>query len=638
MPIITLPDGSKKVFEKSVTILEIAQSIGAGLAKATIAGKVNDVLLDATIPINKDSKVVIITSKDKEGIEIIRHSFAHLIGHAVKQIYSDIKMAIGPVIEDGFYYDIFSEYRFTPEDLIKIENRINQLIKTNYDVEILQVSKEEAIKTFKERDETFKLRIIEEISEEGLINLYKHEEYIDMCRGPHVPNTRHLRHFKLLKLSGSYWRGNSENESLQRIYGTAWAKEKELNDYLTRIEEAEKRDHRKLGKKHSLFHIQEESPGMIFWHPNGWTIYQVLEKYIREILKKNDYLEIKTPQAVDKSLWEKSGHWEKFRDDMFTTASENRTYAIKPMNCPCHIQVFNQGLKSYKDLPIRLAEFGSCHRNEPSGALHGLMRVRNFTQDDAHIFCAEEQIQEEVSTFIDLVFEVYKTFGFDEIIIKLSTRPEKRVGSEEIWDKSEEALTKALDNKNLKWELQPGEGAFYGPKIEFSLKDCLNRVWQCGTIQVDFSMPIRLDATYVDIDNEKRNPVMLHRAILGSFERFIGILIEQYEAKFPIWLAPYQIILLSITDRNIEKCLKFNELINNNGYRSKVDIRNEKIGYKIREATLGRVPLIAVIGDKEEEIDSVALRALDGTNLGIFDLPNLYKLMDELIEKKGRTE
>ena len=638
MPIITLPDGSKKVFEKSVTILEIAQSIGAGLAKATIAGKVNDVLLDATLPINKDSKVVIITSKDKEGIEIIRHSFAHLIGHAVKQIYSNIKMAIGPVIEDGFYYDIFSEYRFTPEDLIKIEERINNLIKTNYDVEILQVSKEEAIKTFKERDETFKLRIIEEIPEEGLINLYKHEEYIDMCRGPHVPNTRHLRHFKLLKLSGSYWRGNSKNESLQRIYGTAWAKEKELNDYLTRIEEAEKRDHRKLGKKHSLFHIQEESPGMIFWHPNGWTIYQVIEKYIREILKKNDYLEIKTPQAVDKSLWEKSGHWEKFRDDMFTTASENRTYAIKPMNCPCHIQVFNQGLKSYKDLPIRLAEFGSCHRNEPSGALHGLMRVRNFTQDDAHIFCTEDQIQEEVSTFIDLVFEVYKTFGFDEIIIKLSTRPEKRVGSEEIWDKSEGSLTKALDNKNLKWELQPGEGAFYGPKIEFSLKDCLNRVWQCGTIQVDFSMPIRLDATYVDIDNEKRNPVMLHRAILGSFERFIGILIEQYEAKFPIWLAPYQIILLSITDRNIEKCLKFNELINNNGYRSKIDIRNEKIGYKIREATIGRIPLIAVIGDKEEEIDSVALRALDGTNLGSLNLPNLYKLMDELIEKKGRTE
>ena len=638
MPVITLPDGTQKVFDHSVTILEIAQSIGAGLAKATIAGKVNGILLDATLPIKNDSKVVIITSKDKEGIEIIRHSFAHLIGHAVKQIYPNIKMAIGPVIEDGFYYDVSSEYSFTPDDLIKIEDRINKLIKTNYDVEILQVSKKEAIKTFEERDETFKLRIIEEINDKGLINLYKHEEYIDMCRGPHVPNTRHLRHFKLLKLSGSYWRGNSENESLQRIYGTAWAKEKELKDYLKRLEEAEKRDHRKLGKKHSLFHIQEESPGMIFWHPNGWIIYQVLEKYIREILKKNNYLEIKTPQAVDKSLWEKSGHWEKFREDMFTTASENRTYAIKPMNCPCHIQVFNQGLKSYKDLPIRLAEFGSCHRNEPSGALHGLMRVRNFTQDDAHIFCTEEQMQEEVSNFIDLVFEVYRTFGFDEIIIKLSTRPEKRVGSEEIWDKSEEALKMALNNKNLEWELQPGEGAFYGPKIEFSLKDCLNRVWQCGTIQVDFSMPIRLDATFVDINNEKKSPVMLHRAILGSFERFIGILIEQYEAKFPLWLAPYQIILLSITDRNKDKCQEFNHLLNLKGYRSKVDIRNEKIGYKIREATISRIPLIAVIGDKEQEIDSVSLRALDGTNLGILNLIDLYQLMDELIKKKGRIE
>ena len=638
MPVITLPDGTQKVFENSVTILEIAQSIGAGLAKATIAGKVNGILLDATLPITNDSKVVIITSKDKEGIEIIRHSFAHLIGHAVKQIYPKIKMAIGPVIEDGFYYDIFSEYRFTPEDLIKIEERINALIKTNYNIEILQVSKEEAIKTFKKRDETFKLRIIEDIPDEGLINLYKHEEYIDMCRGPHVPNTRHLRHFKLLKLSGSYWRGNSENESLQRIYGTAWAKEKELNDYLKRIEEAEKRDHRKLGKKHSLFHIQEESPGMIFWHPNGWTIYQVLEKYIREILKENNYLEIKTPQAVDKSLWEKSGHWEKFREDMFTTASENRTYAIKPMNCPCHIQVFNQGLKSYKDLPIRLAEFGSCHRNEPSGALHGLMRVRNFTQDDAHIFCTEDQMQDEVSSFIDLVFEVYKTFGFDEIIIKLSTRPEKRVGSEEIWDKSEEALTMALNNKNLLWELQPGEGAFYGPKIEFSLKDCLNRVWQCGTIQIDFSMPLRLDATYVDINNEKRSPVMLHRAILGSFERFIGILIEQYEAKFPIWLAPYQITILSITDRNIKKCQEFNQFLKIKGYRSKVDIRNEKIGYKIREATISRIPLIAVIGDKEQKVDSLALRAVDGTNLGIFNLNDLCQFMDELIKKKGRLE
>jgi len=638
MPIITLPDGSKKNYESSVTIEKIATDIGPGLANAALAGRVNGNLLDTCIPITNDAEIQIITSKDNEGLEIIRHSFAHLLGHAVKQLYPEAKMAIGPVIEDGFYYDISYKDTFTPVDLEKIEKRIKELINKDYDVDVEVVSPEKATQVFSERGETFKLDIIKNIPKDEIIKLYKHEEYIDMCRGPHVPNTRHLRAFKLMKVSGAYWRGDSNNEMLQRIYGTAWKNSKELKEYINRIEEAEKRDHRKLGKKLSLFHFQEEAPGMIFWHPNGWTIYQVLEKYIREILKKNDYLEIKTPQAVDKSLWEKSGHWEKFREDMFTTASENRTYAIKPMNCPCHIQVFNQGLKSYKDLPIRLAEFGSCHRNEPSGALHGLMRVRNFTQDDAHIFCSEEQIQEEVSTFIDLVFEVYKTFGFNEIIIKLSTRPENRVGSEEIWDKSEDALTKALDNKNLKWELQPGEGAFYGPKIEFSLKDCLNRVWQCGTIQVDFSMPIRLDATYVDIDNEKRNPVMLHRAILGSFERFIGILIEQYEAKFPIWLAPYQIVLLSITDRNIEKCLKFNELINNNGYRSKVDIRNEKIGYKIREATLGRVPLIAVIGDKEEEIDSVALRALNGRNLGIFNLPNLCKLMDELIAKKGRTE
>jgi len=460
-----------------------------------------------------------------------------------------------------------------------------------------------------------------------------------MCRGPHVPNTRHMRHFKLLKLSGSYWRGSSENESLQRIYGTAWSKEKELKDYLTRIEEAEKRDHRKLGKEMDLFHFREESPGSVFWHEKGWALFQKLINYMRSRQDAAGYREVNTPEILDRQLWEKSGHWEKYGENMYTSETpDEKVFAIKPMNCPGHIQVFNQGLKSYRDLPLRFAEFGKVHRYEPSGALHGLLRVRAFTQDDAHIFCTEEQIQDEVSSFIDLVFEVYKTFGFNEIIIKLSTRPEKRVGSEEIWDKSEEALTKALDNKNLKWELQPGEGAFYGPKIEFSLKDCLNRVWQCGTIQVDFSMPIRLDATYVDIDNEKRNPVMLHRAILGSFERFIGILIEQYDAKFPIRLAPYQIILLSITDRNIEKCLKFNELINNYGYRSKVDVRNEKIGYKIREATLGRVPLIEVIGDKEEEIDSVAFRAVDGTNLGIFDLPNLYKLMDELIEKKGRTE
>ena len=638
MPEITLPDGSKKFFDKPVTTLEVAKSIGPGLAKATIAGKINNVLIDATLPIFDDSNLVIITAKDKEGLEIIRHSFAHLIGHAVKQIYPEVKMAIGPVIEEGFYYDVFSERSFTPEDLQIIEERITKLIKQNYDVGISQATKKEAINTFKNRKEKFKLRIIEDIENDEPINLYIHQEYIDMCRGPHVPNTRHLRYFKLTKLSGSYWRGNSENESLQRIYGTAWTTQKDLDEYLKRIKEAEKRDHRKLGKKQSLFHIQEESPGMIFWHPNGWVVYQILEKYIREILLKNNYLEIKTPQAVDKSLWEKSGHWEKFRDDMFTTASENRLYAIKPMNCPCHIQVFNQGLKSYKDLPIRLAEFGSCHRNEPSGSLHGLMRVRNFTQDDAHIFCTEEQIQEEVSNFIDLVFEVYRTFGFDEIIIKLSTRPDKRVGSEEIWDKSEESLIRALNNKRLTWELQPGEGAFYGPKIEFSLKDCLNRVWQCGTIQVDFSMPMRLEATYVDINNEKKNPVMLHRAILGSFERFIGILIEEYEGKFPIWLAPVQIVILNITDRNSQTCIEFNNEINRNGYRSKVDLKNEKIGYKIRESTLQRIPLIGVVGDKEEADRSISIRSLDGSNLGNHSLDQLFNLMESLISKKGRIQ
>jgi len=638
MPEFTLQDGSKKLFDKSVTIIDIAKSISSSLAKATIAGKVNNKLIDATIPINYDAKVVLITSKDKEGIEIIRHSFAHLIGHAVKQIYPRSKMAIGPVIDDGFYYDIQSEQSFTPEDLIKIEKRINKLIKQNYNVEVIPVSKKDAIETFKERDEIFKLRIIDGIDDNETINLYKHQEYIDMCRGPHVPNTKHLRHFKLTKLSGSYWRGNSDNEALQRIYGTAWGESKDLESFLKRIEESEKRDHRRLGKRHDLFHIQEESPGMIFWHPNGWMIYQILEKYIREVLIRNNYLEIKTPQAVDKSLWEKSGHWDKFRDDMFTTASENRTYAIKPMNCPCHVQIFNQGLKSYKDLPIRLAEFGSCHRNEPSGSLHGLMRVRNFTQDDAHIFCTEEQIQDEVSNFIDLVFEVYKTFGFEDIIIKLSTRPEKRVGSEEIWNKSEEALTKALNDKNLNWKLQPGEGAFYGPKIEFSLKDCLNRIWQCGTIQVDFSMPMRLGANYVDVNNEKKNPVMLHRAILGSFERFIGILIEQYEAKFPLWLAPTQIVILSITDKNINTCLKVNKLINERGYRSKLDIRNEKVGYKIREATMQKIPLIGVIGNKEEEENNISLRALDGQDLGSFDLEKLLDLMNSLIDKKGRMD
>ncbi|HJN34638.1 MAG TPA: threonine--tRNA ligase, partial [Prochlorococcus sp.] len=523
MPIITLPDGNKKKFDQPVTIMEVAESLGPGLAKAAIAGRVNGVLLDTCIPIEKDSEVNIITAKDQDGIETIRHSFAHLIGHAVKQLYPEAKMAIGPVIEDGFYYDIAYDQPFTPKDLEAIEARMKELVKLDYDVNVEIVSREEAHREFEKRCEPYKIEIVDEIPENEIIKLYRHQEYTDMCRGPHVPNTRHLRTFKLMKVSGAYWRGDSNKTMLQRIYGTAWGSSKELKAYLKRLEEAEKRDHRRIAKQMSLFHTQEEAPGMIFWHAKGWAIYQVLEQYIRETLSLHDYQEIRTPQVVDRSLWEKSGHWEKFKDDMFTTTSENREYAIKPMNCPCHIQIFNQGLKSYRDLPIRLAEFGSCLRNEPSGSLHGLMRVRNFVQDDAHIFCTELQVQEEVSKFIDLVFEIYRSFGFDSVLIKLSTRPEKRVGSDEIWDKSEKALSDALDAKGLAWDLLPGEGAFYGPKIEFSLKDCLGRVWQCGTIQVDFSMPERLGASYVAEDSQRRTPVMLHRAILGSFERFIGI-------------------------------------------------------------------------------------------------------------------
>ena len=554
MPIITLPDGNKKKFDQPVTIMEVAESLGPGLAKAAIAGRVNGVLLDTCIPIEKDSEVNIITAKDQDGIETIRHSFAHLIGHAVKQLYPEAKMAIGPVIEDGFYYDIAYDQPFTPKDLEAIEARMKELVKLDYDVNVEIVSREEAHKEFEKRCEPYKIEIVDEIPENEIIKLYRHQEYTDMCRGPHVPNTRHLRTFKLMKVSGAYWRGDSNKTMLQRIYGTAWGSSKELKAYLKRLEEAEKRDHRRIAKQMSLFHTQEEAPGMIFWHAKGWAIYQVLEQYIRETLSLHDYQEIRTPQVVDRSLWEKSGHWEKFKDDMFTTTSENREYAIKPMNCPCHVQIFNQGLKSYRDLPIRLAEFGSCLRNEPSGSLHGLMRVRNFVQDDAHIFCTELQVQEEVSKFIDLVFEIYRSFGFDSVLIKLSTRPEKRVGSDEIWDKSEKALSDALDAKGLAWDLLPGEGAFYGPKIEFSLKDCLGRVWQCGTIQVDFSMPERLGASYVAEDSQRRTPVMLHRAILGSFERFIGILIEHYAGRMPVWLAPVQVAVMGITDRNAQTC------------------------------------------------------------------------------------
>ena len=638
MPIITLPDGSEKNYESSVTIEKIATDIGPGLAKAALAGRVNGNLLDTCIPITNDAKIQIITSKDNEGLEIIRHSFAHLLGHAVKQLYPEAKMAIGPVIEDGFYYDISYKDTFTPVDLEKIEKRIKELINKDYDVDVEVVSPEKATQVFSERGETFKLDIIKNIPKDEIIKLYKHEEYIDMCRGPHVPNTRHLRAFKLMKVSGAYWRGDSNNEMLQRIYGTAWKNSKELKEYINRIEEAEKRDHRKLGKKLSLFHFQEEAPGMIFWHPNGWTIYRVLQDFIRETISKYDYQELKSPQIVCRSLWEKSGHWDKFKEDMFTTTSENKEYAIKPMNCPCHVQVFNQGLKSYRDLPIRLSEFGSCHRNEPSGALHGLMRVRNFVQDDGHIFCTNEQIQEEVQSFIDLVFEVYKAFGFNSILIKLSTRPEKRVGSDEVWDKSEKALSDALDSKGLDWSLLPGEGAFYGPKIEFSLKDCLNRVWQCGTIQVDFSMPERLNSSYIDVDGKKQPPVMLHRAILGSFERFIGILIENYSGNLPIWLCPLQIVVMGITDRNNDACLDTKSKLIKYGFRASVDTRNEKVGFKIREHTMQRIPFLIIIGDKEEENNEISVRTREGKDLGKMTLDKFKLIMDESISKKSLVE
>ena len=638
MPIITLPDGSEKNYESSVTIEKIATDIGPGLAKAALAGRVNGNLLDTCIPITNDAKIQIITSKDNEGLEIIRHSFAHLLGHAVKQLYPEAKMAIGPVIEDGFYYDISYKDTFTPVDLEKIEKRIKELINKDYDVDVEVVSPEKATQVFSERGEIFKLDIIKNIPKDEIIKLYKHEEYIDMCRGPHVPNTRHLRAFKLMKVSGAYWRGDSNNEMLQRIYGTAWKNSKELKEYINRIEEAEKRDHRKLGKKLSLFHFQEEAPGMIFWHPNGWTIYRVLQDFIRETISKYDYQELKSPQIVCRSLWEKSGHWDKFKEDMFTTTSENKEYAIKPMNCPCHVQVFNQGLKSYRDLPIRLSEFGSCHRNEPSGALHGLMRVRNFVQDDGHIFCTNEQIQEEVQSFIDLVFEVYKAFGFNSILIKLSTRPEKRVGSDEVWDKSEKALSDALDSKGLDWSLLPGEGAFYGPKIEFSLKDCLNRVWQCGTIQVDFSMPERLNSSYIDVDGKKQPPVMLHRAILGSFERFIGILIENYSGNLPIWLCPLQIVVMGITDRNNDACLDTKSKLIKYGFRASVDTRNEKVGFKIREHTMQRIPFLIIIGDKEEENNEISVRTREGKDLGKMTLDKFKLIMDESISKKSLVE
>jgi len=638
MVAITLPNGDIKQFDGQTSVMEVAQSIGAGLAKATVAGRVNGKLVDACDPITEDASVQIITPKDEEGVEIIRHSTAHLLGHAVKQLYPEVKMVIGPVIEEGFYYDIYSERPFTPEDMEKIEARMTQLINQDYDVIKKMTPRDEVIKVFQDRGETYKLRLIEDMPNETQMGLYYHQEYVDMCRGPHVPNTRFLKAFKLTKMSGAYWRGDAKNEQLQRIYGTAWADKKDLKAYIQRIEEAEKRDHRKIGKALDLFHMQEEAPGMVFWHPNGWTMWQVLEQYMRKVQKDNGYLEIKTPQIVDRSLWEKSGHWENYGDMMFTTHSEKRDYAIKPMNCPCHVQVFNQGLKSYRDLPLRLAEFGSCHRNEPSGSLHGIMRVRGFTQDDAHIFCSNEQIKQEAQDFIKLTLDVYKDFGFDDVQMKLSTRPEKRVGADELWDLAEKDLADALDNAGLDWQYLPGEGAFYGPKIEFSLKDCLGRVWQCGTLQLDFNLPERLGAEFVNEQGERERPVMLHRAILGSFERFIGMLIEHYAGWMPVWLAPQQVVVMNITDNQAAACQKVAEQLNQAGLRVIIDLRNEKIGFKIRERTLERIPYMIVMGDKEVESNQVNVRTREGDNLGVMSIDAFIDLVNQATAQKGRVK
>ena len=637
MPVVTLPNGTTKSFDGPVTIADVAASIGPGLAKAALAGVVDGESLDMAMPIDKDVDLRLLTAKDAEGIDIIRHSFAHLVGHAVKQLYPEARMAIGPVIKDGFYYDIAYEKPFTPEDLEAIEQRMKELIAKDYEVNVEVVNRNQAKQAFESREEPYKLEIVEDIPDGETIKLYHHEEYTDMCRGPHVPNTRHLRHFKLMKVSGAYWRGDSNNQMLQRIYGTAWGTEKELKSHLKQLEEAEKRDHRRLGRQLSLFHIQDNAPGMVFWHPPGWAIYQKLQQYIRRRLRESGYQEISTPQIVDRTLWEKSGHWDKFKEDMFTTSSENRDYAVKPMNCPCHVQIFNQGLRSYKDLPVRLSEFGSCHRNEPSGTLHGLMRVRNFVQDDGHIFCSEDQIQSEVSSFIDLVFDVYKTLGFEKISIKLSTRPEKRVGSDEVWDKSEKALQDALENKNLEWELYPGEGAFYGPKIEFSLQDCLGRVWQCGTIQVDFSMPDRLDASFIGEDGSRHTPVMLHRAVLVSFERFIGILIENYAGEFPFWLAPEQIRILPVSDdaRGFSETVQTKLL--NQGISATVDESGERLGKLIRNGEKAKIPVLAVIGAKEAENNTVSLRSRKNGDLGEISVNDLINYCNQANNNKSEN-
>ena len=637
MPVITLPDGSQRAFDHAVSIADVAASIGAGLAKAAVAGRVNGELVDTSYIINEDIKLSIVTEKDSDALEILRHSCAHLLAMAVKELFPSAQVTIGPVIEDGFFYDFAFERSFTMDDLANIEKRMEELAAKDTPVVRSVMSRPEAIKLFESMGEQYKVEIIGSIPGEEDLSFYQQNDFIDLCRGPHVPSLGKLKAFKLMKVAGAYWRGDSNNAMLQRVYGTCWANKKDLQAYLMRLEEAGKRDHRKLGKQLGLFHVQEEAPGMVFWHPNGWTMYQVLEQYMRQVQRDNGYLEVKTPQVVDRVLWERSGHWSNYADNMFTTHSENRDYAIKPMNCPCHVQIFNQGLKSYRDLPLRLAEFGACHRNEPSGSLHGLMRVRGFTQDDAHIFCTEEQIGKEAADFIALTLQVYKDFGFDEVALKLSTRPVKRVGSDELWDSAEAAMAKALNDAGLDWELQPGEGAFYGPKIEFSLKDCLGRVWQCGTLQLDFNLPTRLDASFVAEDNTRRPPVMLHRAILGSFERFIGVLIEHYAGLLPPWLAPVQAVVMNITDHQAEASQKFVNQLKAQGFRVLSDLRNEKIGFKIRERTLERIPYLLVVGDREVEQNTVSVRTRDGKDLGSMSIPEFADKLRADIALRGRV-
>ncbi len=637
MPIVTLPDGSRREYPQSVTLKDIAASIGAGLAKAALAGKVDGRLVDTSYTLDHDASVAIVTDKSPEALEVIRHSSAHLLAQAVKELFPQAQVTIGPVIEDGFYYDFAFERHFTPEDLTAIEARMKELADKDFPVARSVMTREQAVKFFRAMGEEYKARIIEDIPAGEELSLYKQGEFTDLCRGPHVPSTGKLKAFKLTKLAGAYWRGDSKNEMLQRIYGTAWLNEKDLKAYLHRLEEAEKRDHRKLAKQLGLFHFQEEAPGMVFWHENGWRIYQEVTQYMAALWREHGYQEIRTPQVVDRSLWEKSGHWDKFKEHMFITESEKRLYAVKPMNCPCHIQVYNQGLKSYRDLPLRLAEFGSCHRNEQSGALHGLMRLRSFVQDDAHIFCTEAQMQQEVSNFIDLLHQVYADFGFKEIIYKLSTRPQERIGADEGWDKAEHALEQALNAKQLPWDLQPGEGAFYGPKIDFSLKDSIGRIWQCGTIQVDFSMPGRLGAHYIAEDGSKQVPVMLHRAIMGSLERFIGILIEEYAGAFPLWLAPVQAVVMNITDNQADYARQCAEMLKKHGLRVKLDLRNEKIGFKIREHTLQRVPYLLVVGDREVESHTVAVRTRQGDDLGPMTLEAHLKRSQMEIARRGHV-